>query len=104
MARPERPTRPVPRTSRPAPEGTEVLYGLRCGLAVFERRRQDIRRVGYDAGLAGELSELLRWAASAGVPCRQEPERELSQRADSNQHEGLVLDVLPRRWLPAKEL
>jgi TrmH RNA methyltransferase len=81
-----------------------VLYGLRCGLAVFERRRQDIRRVGYDVGLSRDLSELLRWAASAGVPCRQEPERELSQRADSNQHEGLVLDVLPRRWLPAKEL
>ena len=78
MARPERPARPAHRPSRPAPEGTEVLYGLRCGQAVFERRRQDIRRVGYDAALAPELAELLRWASGAGVPCRQEPERELS--------------------------
>lgn len=104
MARPERPTRPAPRSSRPAPEGSEVLYGLRCGLSVFERRRQDIRRIGYDAALSRELSELTRWATGAGVPCRQEPERELSARAGSNQHEGLVLDVTPRRWLPAKEL
>lgn len=104
MARPERPTKPAPRTARPAPEGSEVLYGLRCGLAVFERRRQDIRRIGYDAALRGELPELLRWAAGAGVPCREESERELAGRAESNQHEGLVLDVVPRRWLPAKEL
>ncbi len=81
-----------------------MLYGLRSGLAVFERRRQDIRRIGFDPALRAELPELLRWAASAGVPCREEDERELGLRAQSNQHEGLVLDVLPRRWLPAKEL
>jgi RNA methyltransferase, TrmH family len=104
MARSERPTRPVPRTSGPQPEGTEVIYGLRSGLAVFERRQRDIRRIGYDASLRRELPELLRWAAGAGVPCREESERELVARAESNQHEGLVLDVLPRRWLPPKEL
>jgi TrmH RNA methyltransferase len=93
-----------PRSSPPAPDGTEVLYGLRSGLAVFERRRQDIQRIGFDASLRPELPELLRWAASAGVPCREERERELAARAESNQHEGLVLDVLPRRWLRAREL
>lgn len=91
-------------SSPPLAEGTEVLYGLRCGLAVFDRRRRDIRRVGYDPALRGELGELLRWAAGADVPCREEGERELSARAQSSQHEGLVLDVLPRRWLPAREL
>jgi RNA methyltransferase, TrmH family len=104
MPRSDRPAAFGPRSSRPAPEGTEVLYGLRSGLAVFERRRQDIRRVGFDPSLRAELPELLRWAASAGVPCRDEAERELAARADSSQHEGLVLDVLPRRWLPAREL
>jgi len=81
-----------------------VAYGLRNGLAVFERRRHDIRRIGFDGALRAELPELLRWAASAGVACREEGERELGSRAGSNQHEGLVLDVLPRRWMPAKEL
>jgi TrmH RNA methyltransferase len=104
MSKPERPTKPVGKSSQPAPEGSEVLYGLRSGLAVFERRRQDIRRIGFDAGLRAELPELLRWAVGAGVPCREEDERELGLRAQSNQHEGLVLEVLPRRWLPAKEL
>jgi TrmH RNA methyltransferase len=81
-----------------------VLYGVRSGLAVFERRRQDIRRVGFAPALRPELAGLLRWAASASVPCREEEDRELAARAESNQHEGLVLDVLPRRWLPAREL
>jgi RNA methyltransferase, TrmH family len=104
MRKPERTSPPSLRPSQAPPAGSEVLYGLRCGLAVFERRRQDIRRIGFDAALRAELPELLRWAASAGVPCREEDDRELGVRAGSNQHEGLVLDVAPRRWLPAKEL
>ena len=93
-----------PSTAPAAPEGTEVLYGLRSGLAVFDRRRRDIRRVGFDPALRGELAELTRWAAGARVPCQEESERELAARAQSSQHEGLVLDVVPRRWLPAREL
>jgi tRNA G18 (ribose-2'-O)-methylase SpoU len=81
-----------------------VLYGLRSGIAVFERRRRDIRRIGFDAALRAELTELANWAAKNGVPCRAEDERELAARAQSSQHEGLVLDVVPRRWLPAREL
>lgn len=105
MRKPERPrSTPSQRSSRPPSAGTEVLYGLRAGLAIFERRRLDIRRIGHDAAVRAELPELLRWAASAGVPCREEDERELGARAGSNQHEGLVLEVAPRRWLPAKEL
>jgi RNA methyltransferase, TrmH family len=104
MPRSDRPARPNPKSSRPPPEGTEVQYGLRSGLAVFDRRRRDIRRIGFDPALRAELSELVRWAAGAGVPCREEDERELAARAQSSQHEGLVLDVLPRRWLPAREL
>jgi TrmH RNA methyltransferase len=100
--RPEQ--RHAPRSSRPPAGGTEILYGLRSALSVFERRRQDIRHIGFDAGLRAELSELVRWAESSGVSCREEDERELAARAQSNQHEGVVLDVLPRRWLPAKEL
>jgi RNA methyltransferase, TrmH family len=104
MSRSERPPRPSHSPSRPAPEGTEVLYGLRNGIAVFERRRRDIRRIGFDASLRADVTELANWAAQTGVPCRAEDERELAARAQSSQHEGLVLDVLPRRWLPAKEL
>ncbi len=103
MMDPKKVTKPGTKSRFPT-DGTEVSYGLRSGLAVFERRRQDIRRIGFDASLRPELPELLRWAASQGVPCREETEKELTHRSESNQHEGLVLDVAPRRWLPAKEL
>ena len=70
MSRHERPSRAAPRSGTPAPKGTEVLYGLRSGLAVFQRRRHDIQRIGYSPALRGELTELLRWAASAKLPTR----------------------------------
>lgn len=96
--------KPGSRSKLPTSEDTEVLYGLRSGLAVFERRKKDIRRIGFESGVRSELGELLRWASGAGVPCREESERQLAQRAESNQHEGLVLEVTQRRWLPPKEL
>ena len=80
------------------------MYGLRAGLAVFARRRQDICSIAYDAEQRGELSALLSWAAAQGVPARELSERQLSEQAESNQHEGLVLEVRPRVWLPPKEL
>jgi tRNA G18 (ribose-2'-O)-methylase SpoU len=38
------------------------------------------------------------------VPTQEVSARELSTRVDSNQHEGLVLDVRARSWLSPKEL
>jgi tRNA G18 (ribose-2'-O)-methylase SpoU len=96
--------KPVFRTSPPPVEETEILYGLHSGMAVFERRREDIRQVSFEGGVRAEIQELLRWAASARVPCRELDEKELANRSQSNQHEGLVLGVRPRRWLPPKEL
>jgi RNA methyltransferase, TrmH family len=81
-----------------------VLYGLRSGLAVFARRREDIRSISYAGTARPELRELLTWATAAGVPASEAQEKELARLADSTQHEGLVLGVKPRRWLAAKEL
>jgi TrmH RNA methyltransferase len=77
---------------------------LRAGLAVFERRRQDILSVGYEAEQRTELSPLLSWAASEGVEARECSARELADRVDSTQHEGLVLELRPRVWLAPKDL
>jgi TrmH RNA methyltransferase len=92
------------RARPPASEPTEILYGLRSGLAVFQCRRLDIRRIGFQSGVRAEIQELLGWATGAHVPCREESEKELANRSESSQHEGLVLDVKPRSWLPPKEL
>jgi TrmH RNA methyltransferase len=96
--------KPIARTSPPADEETEILYGLRSGLAVFARRPEDIRQIYFDNAIRSELQELLRWASSKGIAAQEHAEKELARRADSNQHEGLVLEVRPRRWLPPKEL
>jgi TrmH RNA methyltransferase len=77
---------------------------LHAGLAVFARRRQDIRSIAFERELRPELAELLRWAAAEGVPASEESYEELARRADSNQHEGLLLSVQARSWLPPKEL
>jgi TrmH RNA methyltransferase len=80
------------------------LYGLRSALAVFEKRPKDILSVAFDPSLRAEIQPLLNWAAANTVPCREEPDKVLAARADSNQHEGLVLSVRPRSWLAAKDL
>ena len=82
----------------------ETLYGLHAGLAVFERRPQDIRAVAFESGQRAPIAALLHWAAAQGVPVQEVSARELSTRVDSNQHEGLVLDVRARSWLSPKEL
>lgn len=81
-----------------------MLYGLRSGLAVFARRREDIRSISYAGAARADLRELLAWAAAAGVHASETHEKELARLADSSQHEGLVLQVKQRRWLAPKEL
>ncbi|HKO90593.1 MAG TPA: RNA methyltransferase, partial [Polyangiaceae bacterium] len=82
----------------------ETLYGLHAGLAVFERRPEDIRAVAFESGQREPIAALLHWATARGVPIQEVSARELSNRVDSNQHEGLVLDVRARSWLSPKEL
>jgi TrmH RNA methyltransferase len=80
------------------------LYGLHAGLAVFARRPQDIRSIGFDPEQRAVLRALLIWAKTKAVPVRELSVRELSAQADSNQHEGLLLEVKPRSWLAPKDL
>lgn len=80
------------------------MYGLHAGLAVFARRPQDIRSIGFDPEQKAVLRPLLSWARAQGVAVRELSVRELSAQADSNQHEGLLLEVKARTWLAPKEL
>lgn len=77
---------------------------MHAGLAIFERRPQDIVAVAFESGQRAPIAALLHWAAAQGVPVQEVSARELSTRVDSNQHEGLVLDVRARSWLSPKEL
>ncbi len=80
------------------------MYGLRAGLAVFARRREDIARVDYDADARAELGVLLRWCASRKVPCESAAPHRLERLAASSHHEGLCVTARPRKWTPAAAL
>ncbi len=80
------------------------MYGLRAGLAVFARRREEIARVAYDADAAPELTELLRWCAARKVPCEETAAHRLERLAESSHHEGLCVTARPRKWTPAASL
>jgi TrmH RNA methyltransferase len=81
-----------------------MVQGLRAGLAVFAKRRDDVQRVAYTREVQNEASELLRWAASRGIPCREMSPAELDRLAGSGHHEGLLVEARPRRWLSTNEL
>jgi TrmH RNA methyltransferase len=83
---------------------SEILYGLRAGLALFRRRPDDVLRVAFAPGVRAEVAELARSAASRHLPCEELPERELDRIAESTHHEGLVLLARPRRWATPNEL
>jgi TrmH RNA methyltransferase len=80
------------------------VYGLRAGLSVFARRRDDIVRIAYGRGVEAEVAELVRWAASARVPCHELPGGEIERLAQSTHHEDLCVLARPRRWVPAADL
>jgi TrmH RNA methyltransferase len=100
--------RPSP-SPRPSPrEAGEAIYGLRAGLAVIERRGADVLSIAYGRGAREEanreIDEMLQWATSNRVPCREVRDDELARAAGSPHHEGLCITTRPRRWTPAADL
>jgi TrmH RNA methyltransferase len=93
-----------PRGGDAAPADAELVQGLRAGLAVFARRRDDILRVVYAEAVRPDVDAVAHWAAVRRVPCAAATEREIDRFAESTHHEGLCLEVRPRRWLPASEI
>jgi len=91
----------VNRRNRGQPtEDTEVIYGLRAGLAVCGARPDDVRRVAYAREVRSEVAGLLRSAAVPGrrLTCAEAPPHELARMAQSQNHEGLCVVARPRRW------
>ncbi len=83
---------------------SEIVYGLRAGLAVFETRRGDVERVAFGQEARAEAEPLLAWAKKQGVPCKETREDELARIARSQHHEGLCVGTKPRRFLAAADL
>jgi TrmH RNA methyltransferase len=79
-------------------EREQTVYGRKACWAIFAHRPRDILRVFHSRALRQEAAPLAKWAASAGLPCRELSEEELLRVAGSTHHEGLVLGMRPRRY------
>jgi RNA methyltransferase, TrmH family len=84
------------------PEG-EITFGLRAGLAIFLRRRDDILRVAASPAVRAEAADLARWAQARGA-FGEQGDGELARLAQSDLHEGLVVLAKPRRWAATGEV
>lgn len=90
---------------RAAPRGaTDLILGLRAGLAVFERRSHDIAKITYAEAVAPEIANLLRFAANHGIPTLALREDELTKMTGTKLHEGLAVAAKARVWLSPAEL
>jgi TrmH RNA methyltransferase len=81
-----------------------MVEGLRAGLAVVERRPEDVRRVLFTRAVRTEVAALVRWAGSHRVPCIEASDAEVDRFAQSSHHEGLCVLARPRRWTAAHDL
>lgn len=86
------------------PDANEIVYGLRAGLAMFERHPEKIIRIAYHREMRRHLSTLERWAAAHRIPCIEASDDELARFSGAKNHEGLCLEVTPRSWLSPHEL
>jgi TrmH RNA methyltransferase len=98
-----------PKPARPRPpaanhDDSETIQGLRAGLAVFERRRDDVLRVAFSRSVRQEVAALSRWAGAKGIACHEASDAELERIAGSGHHEGLCVLARPRPWLGTNEL
>lgn len=92
------------RAARGATPDVDTVFGLRAGLSVFTHRRDEISRVAYSDEARGEVEPLIRWAASAKVPCERVDPARLAHIAGSTLHEGLCVAARPRKWASPVEL
>jgi tRNA G18 (ribose-2'-O)-methylase SpoU len=61
-------------------------------------------RVVHSRAVRPDVADLARWAKREGVPCDEVPDGELDRFAGSSHHEGLCLEVRPRRWETPRDL
>jgi TrmH RNA methyltransferase len=106
---PQRPPgRPGSQSHDPPPDvanrSSETILGLRAGLAVFARRRDEVLRVVYVREVRHQLGDLVRWCATKGLPCEESNEAALERVAGSSHSEGLCVVARPRRWVSTHQL
>ena len=98
-----RPPPPGARAPEPKIE-SEIVYGLRAGLAVLAARPEDVLRMAASARVLDEAGSELGAFEERGVPTAELSDHELANLAGSPHHEGLVVATRPRAWASPRQL
>jgi TrmH RNA methyltransferase len=102
--------RATPAASRPGSEprepkqDNERVFGLAAARAVFATRPEDVRQIAHTPEARQAVAELLREAAKRRIAYREVPRDELERIAGSLHHEGVCMQVVPRRVVAVREL
>lgn len=79
-------------------------YGVRCCLAIFEARKEDIKRVFVSHDTEEQFDHVLNWAHRRNVPYRIVADDELSRVAATEHHEGVCIEARPQTVLSPTQL
>lgn len=97
------PDRPPPSPSPSANDEVERIFGLRAGLAILERRPEDVLRLACVRDHEADVERALGGRApSLGIGILAD--HEVERLARTPQHEGLCLEARARRWATPHEL
>lgn len=84
--------------------GDELTYGLRAGLALLAARPAEVRAVHVCEAAWEELDRTLASLRGPKPRVVETAEHALERLAGTRQHEGLVVEAKPRRFMPPAEL
>jgi RNA methyltransferase, TrmH family len=85
-------------------EKSEILFGLRAAIAICEKRPEDVLRLGWSGEVEHDVKDVVRALSKRKVDVRAMSNKELDRVAGNTHHEGLVVEVKPRRWANVQEL
>ena len=91
----------APRMQR---ESLTKFFGVQCCHAIFEARRNEVRRVFVSPELEEKFGRVLRWADRRGLPARVVSDEELARVAGTEHHEGVCFEAKPLAGLQPAEL
>lgn len=74
-------------------------YGVQCCLAIFEHRRQDIKRIFVTPEREDAFNHVLEWADRKRVPFKIAEYEEIARVAATEHHEGVMIEARPLKLM-----
>ena len=84
-------------------DNEDRFYGLHACKMIFERRKEDIKKVYVNKELTSSLAQLLKYCAQKKIAYKVVNERALEQVCESVHHGGVCIYAKPKKILNQKE-